>query len=106
VGVACRRALPPRIRPGTDHTATHSIHQLATRCRSSISSVTVATRTPADCLDRYAFTKRAGQAAALRDIAALADPLDEELPDGMISHDARHAHRRYWQQLKGPPATW
>ena len=68
--------------------------------------VAVAEQTPADCLEAYAFTKRACQAAALRDIAALADPLDGELPDGMTSADARHAHRRYWQQLKGHPAPW
>ena len=42
---------------------------------------------------------------ALRDIAELADPLTQ-LPDGMTSDQARHAHRRYWQQLKGRPAQW
>jgi hypothetical protein len=36
----------------------------------------------------------------------LADPLDDELPEGMTSDQARHAHRRYWQQLKGSPAPW
>jgi enoyl-CoA hydratase len=51
-------------------------------------------------------TKRACQAAALRDIVELADPLDDELPDGMTSDQARHAHRRYWQQLKGSLAPW
>ena len=66
----------------------------------------VAGRTPGDCLGQYAFTKRACQAAALRDIAELADPLDSELPDAMTSDQARHAHRRYWQQLKGHPAHW
>jgi len=50
-------------------------------------------------------TKRACQAAALRDIAVLADPLDSELPDGMTSDQARHAHRRYWQQLKSQPGA-
>ena len=69
-------------------------------------AVTVAGRTPEDCLGQYAFTKRACQAAALRDIAELADPLDSKLPDGMTSDQARHAHRRYWQQLKGHPAPW
>jgi len=44
------------------------------------------------------------QAAALRQIAELADPLDGELPDGMTSDQAWHAHRRYWQQPKGHPA--
>jgi hypothetical protein len=62
--------------------------------------------TPEDCLGQYAFTKRACQAGALRDIVDLADPLDGELPDGMTSDQARHAHRRYWQQLKGSPAPW
>jgi enoyl-CoA hydratase len=65
----------------------------------------VAEQTPEDCLEQYAFTKRACQAAALRDIAALADPLDSELPDGMTSAAARQAHRRYWQQLKGRSTT-
>lgn len=51
--------------------------------------------------EHYAFTKRAAQAATLRDIADLADPLDEELPTRFTSPDAQHAHRRYWQQLKG-----
>jgi enoyl-CoA hydratase len=65
-------------------------------------AVTVAELIPEDCLEQYAFTKRAWQASALRDIAEL----DEELPDGVTSDQARHAHRRYWQQLKGSPAPW
>jgi len=69
-------------------------------------AIGVAELTPEDCLGSYAFTKRATQAAALRDIAELSDPLDEELPDGMTSKGSRHAHRRYWQQLKGSPAPW
>lgn len=69
-------------------------------------AVAVAELTPEDCLGQYAFTKRACQASALRDIEDLADPLDGELPDGMTSEDARRAHRRYWQQLKGAPAPW
>lgn len=68
--------------------------------------ISVAERTPADCIEQYAFTKRACRSAALRDIAALADPLDEELAAGMTSDPARHAHPRYWQQLKGRPADW
>jgi enoyl-CoA hydratase len=32
--------------------------------------------------------------------------LDEELPDGMTAEQSRHAHRRYWEQLKGSPAPW
>ena len=39
-------------------------------------AVAIAEQTPEDCLDQYAFTKRACQAAALRDIADLADPLE------------------------------
>jgi hypothetical protein len=44
-------------------------------------AVAIAGQTPEDCLEQYAFTKRACQAAALRDIADLADPLDTELPE-------------------------
>jgi enoyl-CoA hydratase len=69
-------------------------------------AVAIAEQTPEDCLEQYAFTKRACQAAALRDIADLADPLDTELPQQMTSEHAQHAHRRYWQQLKGRPADW
>jgi enoyl-CoA hydratase len=69
-------------------------------------AVAIAGQTPEDCLEHYAFTKRACQAAALRDIAGLADPLDTELPKWMTSEHAHHAHRRYWQQLKGRPAQW
>ena len=80
------------------------VHQLVPAEELLDRAVAVAEQIPADCLEAYALTKRACQAAALRDIAALADPLDGELPDGMTSADARHAHRRYWQQLKGRPA--
>lgn len=69
-------------------------------------AVAIAEQTPAEVLPQYAMTKRATQAAALRDIADLADRLDEELPAGMTSSGARRAHRRYWQQLKGKPAPW
>lgn len=69
-------------------------------------AVAIAGQTPEDCLEQYAFTKRACQAAALRDIADLADPLGTELPKWMTSEHAQHAHRRYWQQLKGRPAQW
>ncbi|MBM7367976.1 enoyl-CoA hydratase/isomerase family protein [Gordonia hydrophobica] len=70
-------------------------------------AVAIAELTPEDCLEQYAYTKRALQAPALRDIAALADPHDRDgLADGMTSDDARHAHRRYWQELKGRPAHW
>ncbi len=43
-------------------------------------AVAIAGQTPEDCLEQYAFTKRACHAAALRDVADLADPLDTELP--------------------------
>jgi enoyl-CoA hydratase len=43
---------------------------------------------------------------SLRDIADLADPLDTELPRWMTNDNAKHAHRRNWQQLKGRPAQW
>lgn len=69
-------------------------------------AVAVAGSVPEDCLEQYAFTKRAAQAAALRDIADLADALDEELPERMTADGARRAHRRYWQELKGTAATW
>ena len=69
-------------------------------------AVAIAEQTPEDCLEQYAFTKRACQAAALRDIADLADALDQELPDEMTSAGARHAHRRYWEKLKGRSAQW
>jgi enoyl-CoA hydratase len=69
-------------------------------------AVAVADAVPEDCLEHYAFTKRAAQAAALRDIAELADPLDRELPTWFTSPAADHAHRRYWRQLKGTAPTW
>jgi enoyl-CoA hydratase len=69
-------------------------------------AVAIAEQTPEDCLEQYAFTKRACQAAALRDIAHLADSLDQRLPDEMTGEGARHAHRRYWEQLNGRPAPW
>ena len=69
-------------------------------------AVAIAEQTPEDCLAQYAFTKRACQATALRDIADLADSLDQKLPDEMTSEGARQAHRRYWEQLKGRSAQW
>jgi enoyl-CoA hydratase len=81
-------------------------HELITPDELINRAVAIAELTPPDCLGQYAFTKRACQAAALRDVAELADPLDDELPDGMTTDDARHAHRRYWQQHKGSPAPW
>jgi enoyl-CoA hydratase len=70
-------------------------------------AIAVAGSTREDCLESYAFTKRACQAATLRDIADLADPLDQDdLPDGFVHEQSRHAHRRYFEQLKGRPAPW
>lgn len=69
-------------------------------------AVAVAGQIPADCLEQYALTKRARQSAALRDIADLSDPLDTHIPGLVFTEQARHAHRRYWQQLKGQPAPW
>jgi enoyl-CoA hydratase len=67
-------------------------------------AVAVAEQVPDDCLEQYAHTKRASQAAALRDITDLADPLDDDLPGLFTTDQARHAHRRYWKQLKGANA--
>jgi enoyl-CoA hydratase len=82
------------------------VHELVDADELLDRATAVAEQTPEDCLEQYAFTKRACQAAALRDIADLADPLDNELPNGMTSEQARHAHRRYWQQLKSQPPPW
>jgi enoyl-CoA hydratase len=57
-----------------------------------------------DCLEQYAVAKRACQAAALRDIAVLVDPLADEVPGWFITDHARHAHRCYWAELRGVPA--
>lgn len=69
-------------------------------------AVAAADSIPEDCIEQYAFTKRAAQASALRDITDLSDPLDRELGHWFTTDAARHAHRRYWQQLKGTPAPW
>ena len=58
------------------------VHELVTGRGAAGTGVAVAEQTPDDCLEQYAFTKRACQAAALRDIAELADRLDGELADG------------------------
>ncbi|MFC5220240.1 enoyl-CoA hydratase/isomerase family protein [Streptomyces coerulescens] len=104
--VAARTCLLGEIFDPQQAYALGMLHELAPAEEVLDRAVEVAGTTPEDCLDQYAFTKRACQAAALRDIAALADPLDEELPAGMTGDRARHAHRRYWQQLKGRPAPW
>ncbi len=104
--VAARTCLLGEIFSPAQAHALGMVHELAPAEQVLDRAVAVAGLTPADCLDQYAATKRALQAAALRDIAQLADPLDEELPAGMTSDQARHAHRRYWQDLKGSPAPW
>jgi enoyl-CoA hydratase len=82
------------------------VHALVPAAELVDKAVAIAEMTPEDCLEQYAYTKRALQAPALRDIADLSDPLDTGLPDGMTSDDARHAHRRYWKQLKNADAPW
>ncbi len=104
--VAARACLLGEIFSAEQAHALGMVHELTPAEELLDRSVAVAELTPEDCLEQYAFTKRACQASTLRDIAGLADPLDRELPDGMTSDHARHAHRRYWQQLKGSPATW
>ncbi len=69
-------------------------------------AIAVAESIPEDCLEHYAFTKRAAQAPALRDIAELSDQLDQELPTWFTTPNACHAHRRNWQQLKNTEPTW
>jgi len=102
--VAARTCLLGEIFSPAEAHALGIVHELAQL--DELVDRAVAELTPEDCLDQYAFTKRACQASALRDIAELADPLDDQLPDEMAGDQARHAHRRYWQQLKGSPAPW
>ena len=82
------------------------VDELAPADRVLDRAVEIADSIPADTLEQYAFTKRATQAAALRDIADLSDPLDSELPRWFTTPDARHAHQRYWRELKGAEPTW
>lgn len=92
-----------------DQTTAHAlgmVNELVAAADAVDRAVAFAEQMPADCLEQYAYTKRACQAAAVRDIADLADPLDGELPTWFTTANARHAHRRYWQQLKGAPAPW
>ena len=103
--VAARTCLLGEVFSPAQAHALGMVHELVPAGELLDRAVAIAERTPEDCLGQYAFTKRACQAAALRDIAELADPLDSELPDGMTSDQARHAHRRYWQQLKGSPGA-
>lgn len=104
--VASRACLRGEIFSPAQAHALGMVHELVPAEQLLDRAVAIAEQTPEDCLEQYAFTKRAAQAAALRDIAELADPLDRQLPDQMISDQARRAHRRYWQQLKGSPAPW
>ena len=104
--IAARTCLLGELFTPTRAHALGLVHELAPAEDLLDRAVAVAEMTPEDCLGPYAFTKRASQAAALRDIAELADLLDHELPDGMTSDQARNAHRRYWQQLKGSPPPW
>lgn len=83
------------------------VHELAAADELLDRAVAIAESTPEDCIGNYAYTKRALQAPALRDIAELSDPLDVAgLAAGMTSDGSRRAHRRYWEQLKGTPAEW
>ena len=66
-------------------------------------AVAIAEPTPEDCLEHYAFTKRACQAAALRDIADLADPLDTELPRWMTSDQRSTRPPPLLAAAQGPP---
>jgi enoyl-CoA hydratase len=104
--VAARACLLGEVFTATQARELGMFHELVSTGELLDRAIAVAELTPADCLEAYAFTKRATQAAALRDIADLSDPLDKDLPDGMTSEGSRHAHRRYWQQLKGAPAPW
>ena len=104
--VAARTCLRGETFTAAEARALGMFHELAPAEELVDRAVAIAEQTPEDCLDQYAFTKRACQAVALRDIAELADPLDSDLPAAMASDEARHAHRRYWQQLKGSPAPW
>ena len=104
--VATRASLRGELFTPAQVRAMGMVHELVPAEELLDRAVAVAELTPEDCLGPYAFTKRACQAAALRDIADLADPLDTELPSEFTSDDSRHAHRRYWQQLKGAAAPW
>jgi enoyl-CoA hydratase len=104
--VAARTCLLGEIFSPAQAHALGMVHELAPAEQLLDRAVEIADQTPKDCLGQYAFTKRACQASALRDIAELADPLDTGLAKEMTSDKARHAHRLYWQQLKGSEAPW
>ena len=104
--VAARACLLGEIFSPVQADALGLVHELVPAGKFGDRAVAIAERTLEDCLEQYAFTNRAAQAAAVRDIADIADPLDRKLHLGMTSDQARHAHRRYWQQWKGSPAPW
>lgn len=104
--VATRMSLFGEVVTAAQAHASGMVHELVPSGELLERAVAFAEIVPEDCLGPYAFTKRACQAAALRDIAELADPLDTELPGEFTTDAARHAHRRYWQQLKKAPAPW
>jgi enoyl-CoA hydratase len=105
--VAARASLQGQVYSTTEALDLGFVHELAPAEELLDRAIEIAELTPADCIDNYAYTKRALQAPALRDIADLSDPLDRnELAQGMTSENSRHAHRRYWEQLKGRTADW
>jgi enoyl-CoA hydratase len=104
--VAARTCLLGEIFTPDEARALGMFHELVPAEELVDRAVAIAGQTPEDCLEQYAFTKRACQAETLRDIAELADPLDNDLPAGMTSDKARQTHRRYWHQFKGSPAPW
>lgn len=105
--VASRACLQGEIYGTVDALRLGFVHELAPADELLDRAVAIAESTPEDCIGNYAYTKRALQAPALRDIAELSDPLDvAELAAGMTSDGSRRAHRRYWEQLKGRPAEW
>lgn len=105
--VASRTCLQGEIFTSDEAYSMGIVHELVPAEELLDRAVAIAESTPEDCIENYAYTKRALQAAALRDIADLSDPLDRnELAAGMTSEPSRRAHRRYWEQLKGRPAEW
>ena len=80
--VAARACLLGEVFTPAQAHALGMVHELVPAGELLDRAVAIAEQTPEDCLEQYAFTKRACQAAALRDIAELADPLDTELPGG------------------------
>lgn len=100
--VAARACLRGEVFDSLQASALGLVHELATSENLLERAIAVARQTQADCMEQYAFTKRASQAPALRDIGDLADPLDTDFPRSVTTEEARRAHRRFWEQLKGP----